>query len=156
MTRNAMPCIVAEELLQIFQRTAEIFLESLLSIFCGGRGRGLLLNRDQAIPCFSIIGRKARELTKGLFRRRVHAEQLRCVSPFMIDDSDELDVFGGNGSCFHRGDAYSWDKIGRVAARRVAYFNARTEKPRSLQHSSERLPSSVVSITTSRPHRRCK
>jgi hypothetical protein len=36
------------------------------------------------------------------------------------------------------------------------YFRARTEKPRSLLHSSERLPSSTVSSTTSRPHSRCR
>ena len=38
----------------------------------------------------------------------------------------------------------------------VNYFSARTEKPRSLLHSSDRLPSSTVSSTTSWPHRRCR
>ena len=37
---------------------------------------------------------------------------------------------------------------------RRRYFSARIEKPRSLKHSSERLPWSVVSSTLSRPHRR--
>ena len=36
----------------------------------------------------------------------------------------------------------------------VNYFSARTEKPRSLLHSSERLPSRTVSSTTSWPHSR--
>ena len=36
------------------------------------------------------------------------------------------------------------------------YLSARTEKPRSLLHSSERLPSSTVSSTTSWPHKRCR
>jgi hypothetical protein len=36
------------------------------------------------------------------------------------------------------------------------YFNVRTEKPRSFEQSSERLPSSVVSNTTSRPHSFCR
>lgn len=35
------------------------------------------------------------------------------------------------------------------------HFRVRTEKPRSFEQSSERLPSSELSSTTSRPHSRC-